>query len=93
MLHTQESTECIHRLQQDKKRYICFNLNAYVKQKIASTTNRDGLVVDEEMHEDLKAMAAEYTGQVQESTAEKSFWMLFWNQQQQAASLKISKSI
>ena len=90
MLHTQESTECIHRLQQDKKRYM---LQLECLKKIASTADRDGLVVEEEMHEDLKAMAAEYTRQVQESTAEKSFWMLFWNQQQQAASLKISKSI
>ena len=90
-LHTPERTERIHRLQQDKKRYM-LQLER-LKQKIASAADRDGLVVDEEMHEDLKAMAAEYTEQVQESTTEESFRMLFWNQQQQAASLKNSKSM
>lgn len=79
-LYTPEKIKRLHQLQQNRKR-----VKLYIdrlKQKISSVADRDGVLVNEEMYEDLKTMASEYTKQVKESTQEDSFKRLFWDQQQ-----------
>ena len=53
-LHTPEKIKRLHRLQQERKNaLLCINR---LKQKIAVIVDRDGITVDEELHEDLKAI-------------------------------------
>ena len=65
--------ERLHRLQQDRiERKLCF-ISA------ATIVDRDGEIVDEEMHEDLKTITKKHTEEIEESNPENSFKRLFWN--------------
>ena len=90
-LHTSDKDKRLHRMQQDKKR-----AKLYIERlrlKIAESSESSGVVVDQEMHDNLKTMATEYTRKVHESCSEDSFKRLFWDQQHKASSLKNSKSM
>ena len=90
-LHTPEKIKRLHRLQQERKNaLLCINR---LKQKIAAIVDRDGITVDEELHEDLKAITAEHTKEIEASNPQDSFKRLFWEQQQRASSFKNSKSM
>ena len=90
-LHTLEKLQRLHRLQQDRKR-AKLHIDR-LRKKISSAAESEGVLVDEETHEDLKNMVSEYTSQIEETTPEDSFKRLFWEVQRKAASLKNSKSM
>ena len=85
-LHTPEKISRLHRLQQKRKSAL-MRINR-LKQKIADIINKDGITVDDELHEDLKAITAENTKEMEASNPHDSFKRLFWEQQQKAASFK-----
>ena len=90
-LHTPEKDERLRRLQQDKKR-VKLQIDR-LKQKIEDASHQDGMIIDDELHEDLKSAVMESTEQVHKTCPEDSFKRLFWDQQQKASSLKNSKSM
>ena len=90
-LHTPEKDERLCRLQQDKKR-VKLQIDR-LKQKIEDASHQGGMIVDDELHEDLKSVVMESTEQVHKTCPEDSFKRLFWDQQQKASSLKNSKSM
>ena len=90
-LSTPQKDERLCRLQQEKKKAkLCTDR---LRQKIIAATDSDGVVLDDELHEDLKSMAVECSKEVHESCPEDTFRRLFWDQQQQASSLNNSKSM
>ena len=90
-LSTPQKDERLRRLQQEKKKVkLCVDR---LKQKIVAATDSDGVVLDDELHEDLKNMAVDCSKEVHESCPEDTFRRLFWDQQQQASSLNNSKSM
>ena len=90
-LHTPEKISRLHRLQQERKSALmCINR---LKQKIAGIIDKDDITVDDELHEDLKAITAEHTKEIEASNPHDSFKRLFWEQQQKAASFKNPKSM
>ena len=90
-LRTPEKISRLHRLQQERKSALmCINR---LKQKIADIIDRDGITVDNELHEDLKVITAEHTKEIEASNPHDGFKRLFWEQQQKAASFKNSKSM
>ena len=64
-LRTPEKISRLHRLQQERKSALmCINR---LKQKIADIIDRDGITVDNELHEDLKVITAEHTKEIEAS--------------------------
>ena len=68
---------------------MLFSLNAY-KKKVQEVC-KSGVSLDEEMHEYLKASLEDNCNKVTACTG--SFQKIFWDQQQQAASVKNAKSM
>ena len=64
-----------------------------LKQKISDVTSQDGVLLDDEMHKDMKAMMNASTNQVHSMYPEGSFQQVFWDQQQTACSLQDSRSM
>ena len=64
-----------------------------VKQRITQVVEQEGVTVDEEAHSDFKSIIKENTAKVAEAFPPGSFQQLFWEQQQQASSLKDSRSM
>ena len=59
------------------------------KRKIEEVADQSGVVVDDELHEDLQSIASECTEeQVHESCPENTFKRLFWDQQQKSSSVQ-----
>ena len=52
----------------------------HLKQKIEEVVDLSGVVVDDELHEDLRNIASECTEQVHESCPEDTFKRAFWDQ-------------
>ena len=50
-------------------------------------------MVDDELHEDLRNIAAECTEQVHKACPEDTFKWLFWDQQEKSSSVRNSKSM
>ena len=60
--HTPENISTLYRLQQVRKSALmCINR---LKQKIADIIDRNGITVDDELHEDLKVIIAEHTKEI-----------------------------
>ena len=90
-LSTSEKDERLRNVQQEnKKANLCV---ARLKQKISDVTSQGGVVLDDEIHNDIKAMMDVTTNQVHSSYPEGSFQRIFWDQQQTACSLKNSRSM
>ena len=90
-LHSDEKDERLRRLlQETKKAKLCI---ARFKKRISDATARDGVELDGELSNDLKAIMAANTQQVHSTYPEGSFQRLFWDQQQTALSLKDSRSM
>ena len=53
----------------------------YMKKKIASSTDKNGVSVDDSLHDGLRGMMSEFSVGVEEKFAENSFHRLFWDQQ------------
>lgn len=53
----------------------------YMKQKIASSTDKIGVSVDDSLHAGLYSVMSGFNASVEEKYAENSFHRLFWNQQ------------
>ena len=90
-LSTPEKDERLHRLQQVRKNAKL--QSDHLKQKIEKVADQGGVMVDDELHEDLKSIALECTEQVHESCPDDTFKRLFWDQQQKSSSVKNSKSM
>ena len=90
-LCTPEKNERLHRLQQAKKRAKL--QSDRLKQKIEEVVDQSGVVVDDELHEDLRNIAAECTEQVHKACPEDTFKRLFWDQQEKSSSVRNSKSM
>ena len=90
-LSTPEKDERLHRLQKAKKNVKL--QSDRLKQKIEKAADQGGVMVDDKLHEDLKSIALECTGQVHESCPDDTFKRLFWDQQQKSSSVKNSKSM
>lgn len=56
-----------------------------LEQKILVAASDDGVKFDDELHDDIKNLAASSTKQVHSSHSEDSFLRLFWDQQQKAS--------
>lgn len=57
----------------------------YSEKKIASLSQKNGVVVDDTLHEDLFSMMKEHDSTVLSTSAEGSFNRIFWQQQQEAS--------
>ena len=64
-----------------------------VKQRISQVIEKDGIVVDEATHSDLKTIVNESAKKATDLFPDGSFQQLFWEQQQQASSVKDSRSM
>ena len=64
-----------------------------LKQKIEEVADQSGVMVDDELYEDLRSIASECTKQVHESCPQDTFKQLFWDQQQKSSSVRNSKSM
>ena len=64
-----------------------------VKQRISQAIEKDGIVVDEATHSDLKTIVNESAKKATDLFPDGSFQQLFWEQQQQASSVKDSRSM
>ena len=64
-----------------------------LKQKISDVASQGGVVLDNEIHNDIKAMMDATTNQVHSSYPEGSVQQIFWDHQQMACSLKDSRSM
>ena len=64
-----------------------------LKQKISDVASQGGVVLDNEIHNDMKAVMDATTNQVHSLYPEGSFQRIFWDQQQMACSLKDSRSM
>lgn len=53
----------------------------YMKKKIASSTEKHSIRVDESLHDGLHGVMSEFSDNVEVKFAENSFHRLFWNQQ------------
>lgn len=87
-LCTSDKNKRLHRLQQGRKR-----AKLYIERLKPELSDSSGVVVDQEIHDNLKIMVTEYTQTVHESYPEDSFKCFFWDQQQKASSIKVSKSL
>jgi len=86
-----EKEERLHRLHSENAR-LKLQIGR-LKEKIVSAVERDGVIVDPDLHEDLKDMVATSRNEVHKLYPEGSFERLFWEEQEKAMSLKDSKSM
>ena len=90
-LHTPEKNERLRRLHQDnKKAKFCI---MRLKRKISEAACEGGITLDEELHNDMKALVDSNTKQVHSLHPEGTFECIFWDQQKKASSLKNAKSM
>ena len=90
-LSSSEKDERLRNIHQENKKA---NLRiSRLKQKISDVTSQDGVLLDDEMHKDMKAMMNASTNQVHSMYPEGSFQQVFWDQQQTACSLQDSRSM
>ena len=90
-LTSAEKNERMSRLHQENRK-----LNAKVTQlqeKLSAITERDGITLSDELHNDMKKMASACTKQVYSSYPEGSFQRLFWDQQVKASEYSNPKSM
>ena len=62
--------------------------NEVLKEKIASLSEKNGVFVDDALHEDLCSMMKEHNTTVVSNSTEGSFNRIFWQQQQEASMLE-----
>ena len=90
-LHTPEKNECLRRLhQENKKAKLCI---MRLKQRISEAARDGGIKLNEELHNDMKAMVDNSTKQVHSLHPEGTFERIFWDQQKKASSLNNAKSM
>ena len=90
-LHTPEKNERLRRLHQDnKKAKFCI---MRLKRKISEAACEGGITLDEELHNDMKALVDSNTKQVHSLHPEGTFECIFWDQQKKVSSLKNAKSM
>jgi len=66
---------------------------AQLEEKLLAVTAQDGIILSDELHDDVKKMATACTKQVYSTHPDGSFQKLFWDQQVKASEYKNSKSI
>jgi hypothetical protein len=59
-----------------------------LKSKVTNLTEKDGIIVPEDLDKDLKDIMAENTDEIMAKYGADSFEYIFWDQQKQAASQK-----
>ena len=90
-LHTPEKNERLRRLhQENKKAKLCI---MRLKQRISEAARDGGIKLNEELHNDMKAMVDNSTKQVHSLHPEGTFERIFWDQQKKASSLNNAKSM
>lgn len=60
-----------------------------LKERIESLLGEEGVVVDEELHQDLTEMVKDNTPRIEEAYPPDSFARLFWEQQVKACTMKV----
>ena len=90
-LHTPEKIERLCRLHKEcKKARLCI---MRLKQRISEAAVDGGVALDEELHNDMKALVDTSTKHVHSLYPEDTFERIFWDQQKQASLLKNAKSM
>ena len=90
-LYTPEKHERLSRTQKEKQKLS--RKVVELECKLAAATMQDGVTLNDELHNDMKKMAASFTKQVYSSYPEGSFQRLFWDQQIKASGYSNSKSM
>ena len=90
-LSTPEKINRLHNLHQANRQLKQWL--EWVNQQIRHLIDQDGIVLNEETHSDMKTIMKDNAKEVTNSFPEGSFQQLFWQQQQQAASVKDSRSM
>ena len=90
-LHTPEKNERLRRLHQDNKKAKLYMM--HLKRKISEAAREGGITLDEELHNDMKALVDSSTKQVHSLHPEGTFECIFWDQQKKASSVKNAKSM
>ena len=90
-LHTPEKHDRLSRIQKEKQRLS--RKVVELESKLAVATDQDGVTLTDELHNDMKKMAASFTKQVYSSYPEGSFQRLFWDQQIKASGYGNAKSM
>ena len=90
-LHTPEKIERLCRLHKEcKKARLCI---MRLKQRISEAAVDGGIALDEELHNDMKALVDTSTKHVHSLYPEDTFERIFWDQQKQESLLKNAKSM
>ena len=90
-LSSPEKVDRLHRLHQENR--MAKQQFERMKQRIRQLGEQDGILLDEMTHTDLKTIMQENAKEVADSFPAKSIQQLFWEQQQQAASVSDSRSM
>ena len=90
-LSASEKDERLRNLHQESKKAklrVC-----RLQEKISTAATQDGVTLNVDLHDDMKAMMDATTKQIHSMYPEGSFQRLFWDQQQTACSIKDSRSM
>lgn len=85
-LSTLEKNEHLRHLHTESK--IAKSRISHLQRNIMEVTNDDGVILDEDLHDDVKQILADATEQINISYQPNSFQYLFWEQQKKAGSSK-----
>ena len=90
-LKTPEKNERLSRMHKENRKLTLQNLQ--LKEKLSSETVKVGIIVNDELHDDLKSIASASAKQIHSTHPEDSFKRLFWDQQVKASQYANSKSM
>lgn len=90
-LHTPEREERFRSMQKENKRLKL--MLERLQQRISDVSDVCGVVVDDDLHRDLKTIVGENSEQVHAMYPKGSFQRVFWDQQEKASSLRNAKAM
>ena len=90
-LSTPEKNDRLSRLHKENRKLTFWVTQ--LEQKLLAVTAQDGITLTDELHNDMKKMAAACTTQIHSTHRDGSFPRLFWDQQVKASGYKNSKSM
>lgn len=83
-----QKVECIQQLHKSVR--VSHQRAERLQNRIKSLVDKEGIVVEDELHQDLTEIVQDNTPKIEESYPPDSFARLFWEQQTKACRMKVS---